>query len=185
MNSEAYKWLPHFARSVVFAVASRYRGNNNGGLELTVKTALDQGISKGELYAGLKLACMSSLLHKTCESKRSHGKGIPAKYCITWKPLDEFPSLNLKATKSSSDDWIEFKPVVPRLRSLTSAEVFLGWRNRDRKSRSPTYGGDSIEVSETSRSKKDVGTVTSQMKTKNESGTTQTSGSGTSQTKKN
>jgi len=164
MISDAYRWLPHFARSVLFAVASRYRGYNNGGLELTVKTANEQGINKSELYAGLRLCLMAGLIRQTSPGKHRSGKGIPAKYAVTWRTINEFPALNLIESDRPSDDWRKFEPDSPRPRSLTQAEILLGMRKPRHRNYGELPDQDSIEVSETNQTKTKSNSVASQTK---------------------
>ena len=174
MTSEAYRWLPHFARSVLFAVASRYRGFNNGGLELTVKTARAQGINKQELYAGLRLCLEAGLLRKTSPGKRRSGKGIPAKYALTWRPINDFPALNLIATEHPSDEWRSYNPSTPRPRSLTKAEKHLGIRKPKKPVKTSWPDRESIEVAEPAQTKSPFEFGPSHTKATSESDASQT-----------
>ena len=166
------------------AMAGQYRGNNNGGLELTVAFAEEYGISKGELYAGLRLAVLTKLLIRTVQGKQTHGKGIPAKYALSWRAMNEFIAYNLVETSKPRHEWITFEPDVPRLRSLLAAERYLGWRKPGASSLYSTPGGDSIEASGTAQTKKLDESVASQTKTVNGSGVVRRHESAPSQTKK-
>ena len=184
LKSDAYRWLPHFARSVLFSVASRYRGFNNGGLELTVKTALEQGINKSELYAGLRLCMKVGLLRQTSPGKRRSGKGIPAKYAITWRAMNDFPVLNLIASERPGDEWQSFVADAPRPRSLTQSEILLGIR-REKRNRNPLPPDqESIEVSDPTQTKTRFKSVTSHTKRKPNYESPHTDVSVTAQTKK-
>ena len=128
MDSDAFRWLPSFAVRALVALAAQYRGRNNGGLELTLKQAATFGIRRTELYAGLKLLSFVGLINKTVKERKSSGKGIPAKYSLTWRPMDEFPAYNFLATNQPANTWLKFKGDARRIRSLSDAEKFLGWR---------------------------------------------------------
>lgn len=174
LQSTAFTWLPHFARSVVVAMAGQFRGFNNGGLELTVADANEYGIGKAELYAGLRLATRTKLLIRTVPAKRSSGKGIPAKYALTWRVINEFPAYNLIETRDPSHAWDRFQTDAPRPRSLTDAERILGWRKPRISRRFLDTGGDSIEVSGTDQTNSLDRSVAPQTKTTNGSGPAQT-----------
>jgi hypothetical protein len=145
MDSDAYRWLPSFAVRVLVALAAQYCGINNGGLELTVKEAERFGIKRTELYAGLKLLAFVGLIKKTVEERKSSGKGVPAKYALTWRPVNEFPAYNILANERPANTWVKFRGDARAIRSLSDAERFLGWR------RTPPR---SIEASVTSQTKK-------------------------------
>ena len=184
ITSEAFRWIPHFARSVLVAIAGRYRGFNNGGLELTVALAKERGINKSELYAGLRLCIHVGLLEQTSPGKRRSGKGIPAKYALEWKPMNEFPSLNLIESDRPSDKWTRFKPTSNPIRSLSQAERFLGIRKK-RSRREPLWPvQESIEVSEPPQTKKPLNSVTPQTKQPHKYGPLRTTGAVSTQTKK-
>ena len=99
LNSDAFRWLPSFAVRVLIALAAQYCGINNGGLELTLKDAAQFGIKRNELYAALRLLAFVGLIKKTVEERKSSGKGVPAKYGLTWRPTDEFPAYNILANE--------------------------------------------------------------------------------------
>jgi hypothetical protein len=184
ITSEAFRWIPHFARSVLIAIAGRYRGFNNGGLELTVALAKERGINKSELYAGIRLCMHVGLLKQTSPGKRRSGKGIPAKYALTWKPMNEFLSLNLIESDRPSDKWIGFKPTGDPIRSLSQAERFLGMRKK-RSRREPVWPvQESIEVSEPTHTKTQLKSVTPQTKQPHKYGPLHTTGAVSTQTKK-
>ena len=145
MDSDAFRWLPSFGVRVLVALAAQYRGINNGGLELTLKKAARFGIKRTELYAGLKLLAFVGLIKKTVAERKSSGKGVPAKYALTWWPTDEFPAYNILATERPANTWAKFRGDARTIRSLSDAEKFLGWRKPP-----PIY----IEASVTSQTKK-------------------------------
>ena len=87
MESAAWRWLPDFAKVVVVGLAGQFTGYNNGGLEFTEQQASEVGISKNPLYTGLRLAVHAGLVNRTMPARRQSGKGIPAKYALTWEKL--------------------------------------------------------------------------------------------------
>lgn len=145
LDSDAFRWLQSFAVRVLVALAAQYHGYNNGGLELTVKEAARFGIKRTELYAGLRLLAIAGLIEKTVEERKSSGKGVPAKYALTWRPTDEFPAYNILANERPANTWAKFPGDSRPIRSLADAERFLGWRKTH-----PI----SIEASVTSQTKK-------------------------------
>lgn len=145
MDSDAFRWLPNFAVRVFVALAAQYRGNNNGGLELTLNKATPFGIKRNELYAALKLLAVVGLIKKTVKERKSSGKGVPAKYALTWRPLNEFPAYNILETERPAHTWMKFRGDARTIRSLSGAERFLGWRNNRPRS---------IEAAVTSQTKK-------------------------------
>lgn len=145
MDSDAFRWIPSFSVRVLIALAAQYWGKNNGGLELTLKEAARFGIKRSALYAGLRLLAVAGLIKKTVIERRSSGKGVPAKYALTWRPIDEFPAYNLLATKQPDHTWAKFQGDARTIRSLSDAEKFLGWRSHRPRS---------IEVAVTSQTKK-------------------------------
>lgn len=145
MDSDAFRWLPSFGVRVLVALAAQYRGINNGGLELTLKKAARFGIKRTELYAGLKLLAFVGLIKKTVEERKSSGKGVPAKYALTWRPVNGFLAYNIVATNRPAHTWTKFRGDARPIRSLSDAEKFLGWRKHRPRS---------IEASITSQTKK-------------------------------
>ena len=125
LDSDAFRWLPSFAVRVLVALAARYFGINNGGLELTVKEAERFGIKRTELYAGLKLLAFAGLIKKTVEERKSSGKGVPAKYALSWQPTDEFPAYNILANERPANTWAKFRGDARAIRSLSDAARFL------------------------------------------------------------
>ncbi len=144
LQSDAWHWLPHFARSVVVMAAGLTLGYRNGMLELTpsgtegFNGAKSFGISKNELYAGLRLACEAGLLDQTSKGKHRSGKGIPASYAVSWDSIEkEQPYKNI-FPRAATNAWKK-KPSGPRIKSVAAAERYLGWRKPS------TTGGEFLE----------------------------------------
>lgn len=128
LRSAAYVWLPHFARSVLTAVAAQYRRYNNGVLELTEGLAKEYGINRDELHTGLWLVCRCGLLINTVPAKRRSGKGVPAKYALPWWPVNDFPAYNFLPIEHPPRTWLKFPAGQERIRSLRQAKRFRGWQ---------------------------------------------------------
>lgn len=117
LRSEAYAALPDYAVRVLLAVAGQFRGQNNGNLSMSIRTAREHGIrSAWKVQAGLRLLLEVGLLELTRPGKYSHGKGICALYAMTWRainvtpnafpPIDnERPAPNTWASWQRPDDW--------------------------------------------------------------------------------
>lgn len=88
MESPAYVSLPHYARSVLLLLASKYRGNNNGDLSLTKRDAIKSRIRNWEWASGLELLQMVGLIAKTRQGKVLEGDGVCTLYRLTWRDLD-------------------------------------------------------------------------------------------------
>jgi len=149
MTSEAWLFVPHFARSVLTALSGKFRGINNGGLELTVSQAIDRGINKNELYAALHLLREVNLIKRTHRGRRTSGKGTPDKYAVTWAPVAEFPAYNIVSTSQPSNAWQHFKSQGKRIRNLAQAERHIGWKPEGRPV--PPFGGEVLKGVPTGR----------------------------------
>ena len=73
-ESDAWHWLPDFARSAIVALAGSYNGYNNGGLDLTDARAAELGVNKRKKNLGLELACEIGLIKQTVKAKQTTGK---------------------------------------------------------------------------------------------------------------
>lgn len=139
MTGEAFRWLPHFAVRLLLALAAQFTGYNNGGIELTAQDARRFGIGEDELFAGLGLLVAAGFVRRTVAARRRSGKGQPARYALTWRPLNDFPKFDIVPTIAASHDWRRFVPPFPAVRSVHAAECTLGIRKR-RPSRLPVAG---------------------------------------------
>jgi hypothetical protein len=129
MQSDAYRWLPHFAWSVLLAMASRYTGRNNGALELTATDAERFGIKRDELYAGIGLCIKAKLVKRTVEARRRSGRGVPARYALTWRAIDQHDGFNLMQRSTPAHEWTTFEPPFNRADTVRAADRALGYRN--------------------------------------------------------
>lgn len=128
LQSEAWCWLPHFARTVLVALTGQFSGYNNGALELTVEDAQSCGISKQELYAGIALLIAAGFIKRTVNARRRDGQGQPARYALTWRPLPDIPKYNIVATMHGSNEWEGFTPPFPAASTLREAMRAVGQR---------------------------------------------------------
>lgn len=127
IESPAWRWLPPFARCVVVGLAAGYRGRNNGALELTEKRAAEMGLSRREWLCGLGLACEARLIVRTVPARYRGGKGLPARFALTFQAMSDLPALNLVAAPPSNA-WARFAPPGRPVRSINSGDVVLGRR---------------------------------------------------------
>ena len=89
MASTAYCALPDWAKVVLFALASRFNGHNNGNLSLPWSEARHRGISAPwKLYAGLRVLEKTDLVHCTRRGRLERGMKIPSLYALTWRGID-------------------------------------------------------------------------------------------------
>ena len=128
MASEAFRWLPDFAVRVLLALAAQFTGYNNGGIELTASEARHFGIREDELFAGIGLLVAAGFVRRTVAARRRSGRGQPARYALTWRPLGDFPAFGIVPTVSASHEWRRFVPPFPSVRSVRAAEGALGTR---------------------------------------------------------
>lgn len=138
MQSHAWHFIPHFARSVVTALASKYRGKkgseytNNGRLFLTEQEAIAFGINKQERMAGLVLAVKVGLIKETVPAFHPgtrQGKGRCAMFALTWEATcDAEVHGYYMAAEAATREFERFKPDRPNLKSLNKAQEYLGWR---------------------------------------------------------
>ena len=129
MQSKAYRWLPPFAKCVLFALAAQFTGYNSGGLELTVKDGKAFGLTEDELIAGLALCILAGFVKRTVEARRRSGTGAPARSALTWRRMGDFPRFNIAPTFSPTNDWQAFEEPFARPRSLRGAWIALGYRS--------------------------------------------------------
>ena len=127
MESEAWAWLPNFARVAVLSLAGCYTGMNNGGIELTDKRAHDFHLNKTDKNLGLRLACEVKIIKQTVKARRKSGRGVPAKYALTWKPLDHFEKLNFCATQKAGNEWLTATIPDTPIKSRRAAQRYFGW----------------------------------------------------------
>ncbi|MBL8226032.1 MAG: hypothetical protein JNM50_11965 [Chromatiales bacterium] len=131
MKSESWRWLPPFARDVCFALAAQFRTykddrrSNNGAIELTEKAAAEFGISRRELWAGIGLLIRVGLLVRMVEAKKRSGRGIPAKYALTWHPVAANTALNIRDEATARRTWLTFEAAGPRPKSVNAAAALL------------------------------------------------------------
>jgi hypothetical protein len=131
MKSPAWHWLPSFARDVCFALAAGFRvyrddrRSNNGSLELTEKAAAGFGISRRELWPGIGLLLLTGIVARTVQAKKRSGRGVPAKYALTWHPVVANAALNLSAEATARRTWVNFEPPGPRPKSVNAAAALL------------------------------------------------------------
>lgn len=90
--SPAYAGLPDFAKVVLFALAGRYGGHNNGDLSLTIKDAKTLGVMQPwKLYAGLNLLKRVDLIQSTRQGRLQSGTKLCNLFALTWRGIDKPP----------------------------------------------------------------------------------------------
>src|SRR5437868_9612468 len=74
MEHESYHALPDWARSVLFTVAARYNGNNNGDISVPYREAKRLGINaQWKLFAGIRLLEYTDLILCTRRGRLERG----------------------------------------------------------------------------------------------------------------
>jgi hypothetical protein len=92
MSSVAYASQPDFSKVVLFALAARYHGHNNGDLSLTIKDARALGVGHPwKLYAGLNLLNKADLIEYTRQGKLERGTKLCSLFALTWRGVDKAP----------------------------------------------------------------------------------------------
>ena len=92
MNSAAYAAQPDFAKVVLFAMAARYQGHNNGDLSLAIKDARALGVAHAwKLYAGINLLKKGDLIECTRQGKLERGTKLCSLFALTWRGIDAPP----------------------------------------------------------------------------------------------
>jgi hypothetical protein len=111
MESPAYTSLPHYARSVLLLLASKYRGNNNGDLSITKSDAAKNGIGSWEWSSGLDLLQTVGLIEKTRQGKILGGNGVCTLYRLTWRDLDPSEKYDnpIVMSRPPTHEWAQWK----------------------------------------------------------------------------
>jgi len=144
MGSAAYRAQPDFAKVVLFAMACRYHGHNNGNLSLPIKDARALGVAyPWKLYAGLKLLTLAQLLECTRRGRLERGTKLCSLYALTWRPIDEAPdavSYDAGITKTvlPRNDWAKWER--PFEWTMTIKEVSKANHGRSKNPVSTTLG---------------------------------------------
>lgn len=119
MRSEAYRCIPDYARSWLFALALGFRGRNNGDLSLTQKIAAERGCySEWRNRASRVILDRVGLIEQTRVGRIQAGQGVAALYALGWRQIDasdkyDTPTVialrapNRWATFRKPDDWRE------------------------------------------------------------------------------
>jgi hypothetical protein len=127
MNSVAYSAQPDFVKVVLFAVAARYNGYNNGNLSLPIGEARKLGIAYAwKLYSGLNLLRQAGLIQRTRQGYLAAGKKLCGLYALTWKGISEAPQgvfydAGVTACPLAAHDWCRW--VKPADWNLTVTKV--------------------------------------------------------------
>jgi hypothetical protein len=111
MESPAYVALPHYARSVLLLLTSKYRGNNNGDLSITKRDATRNGIGNWEWASGLELLQAVGLIAKTRQGKVLEGDGVCTLYRLTFRdlaPSDKYDN-PIIMSRPPSHEWAQWE----------------------------------------------------------------------------
>lgn len=119
LRDAPFRTLPHFARSLLAAMAAQYRGTNNGDISMTAKTAAEYGITSCELAAGTRLLEETGLILRTRQGRFAGGKSLCNLWALTCLPIDpsdkydmpravQLPAPNTWAQWKQPDDWRQF-----------------------------------------------------------------------------
>lgn len=109
INSLEFNRLSSPAKIVFFCLLGKYKGNNNGDLELpqTVEQAKQIGISDKTLKNGLKELLETEFIELTRQGGRNHC----SLYALTCYPVDEISKQGLTIkSRATSDRWKKTKP---------------------------------------------------------------------------
>ena len=130
IESTAFGCLPDYATRVLVVLASKYRGANNGDLELTEAYAAKRGINGKKLYAALDLLQRVGLIAKTRQGgRRPLG---PSLYALEWHKVNassKYDSGN-NGTQAPRNTWASWVPPAD-------------WRNITKQALTKQRGGPS------------------------------------------
>lgn len=88
LRTQAWRTLPHQARSVLVVLAAQYSGRDNGSVTLTRRTATDYGLGRPEtLYRSLNELQARGLIVRTRPGTRIPPRS--AMYALTWRQINE------------------------------------------------------------------------------------------------
>lgn len=140
LESTAYHATPHYARSVLLALAAQYYGSRNGSLALPIAEAATLGVRQSwHVYAGLRILCDCDLIVCTRRGHLERGLRLASMYALTWRGIDE------PATGISYDAGISVCPIPTHIwarwtlpadwdaRVRTIVDAARGAGNRDRQ----------------------------------------------------
>lgn len=142
LQSEAWRELPHFARSVLVGIAAQYRGANNGDLDFPTSKAKLYGLSHKELAAAIPLLEMAGLILKTRQGRLAGGKKLCTLYALTcWQidPSDKYDQ-PLVLPRPAPNDWARWKAPPDWARIVQNAKR----RAAGRKFQTPHGGNGSV-----------------------------------------
>ena len=102
------------AAKLLLAIASQYRGTNNGDLCATFSVLKRKGwTSNDQLRKGLDELLERGFLIKTRQGRRPN---VASLYAITWESIDECGGkLEVKSTKTAPNNWKKEPPEKPKL----------------------------------------------------------------------
>lgn len=128
LTSPAVATLSAATRWVLVALAAQFTGRNNGALSLPAAAAAKFGItSRDTLYSGLARLCERGLAIQT--DPGSYQPPRPARYAVTWRPLDD--TAYTTGTRTASHDYRNWTP-PPKDKSRVPAAGTDGTDQRDR-----------------------------------------------------
>jgi hypothetical protein len=83
LESASYRVMPDYAVRVLIALASEYRGSNNGDLSLPIARAKDQDIkTQWKLSAGIALLEQAGLIERMRVSAICGGNGVAGLFAL-------------------------------------------------------------------------------------------------------
>lgn len=116
LRSDAYRTLPHVARSVLVALAAQYNGTSNGSLSLTRRTAREYGIANTHtLGAALRELEVRGLIRQTRPGTRIPPRS--AFFALGWRPIDEplrHDPHDARPTMKAPDTWRTWEAITNR-----------------------------------------------------------------------
>ncbi|MBU3594575.1 hypothetical protein ICN42_10790 [Polynucleobacter sp. 71A-WALBACH] len=86
LNSAAYKDLSYSARAMLVEALHFYRGNNNGSIYISAKTAINRGLSKNTMTKAIKELIAHGFIYQT--RRGGSLSGVCSLFAITWKPIN-------------------------------------------------------------------------------------------------
>jgi hypothetical protein len=85
LRSEAWRTLPHSARSTLVVLAAQYAGRHNGIQVLTPRTCAAYGISRSQASRDATVLIERGLIERTCPGGKKPRP--PTQYAVGWRDI--------------------------------------------------------------------------------------------------
>lgn len=112
LESDAYKSLPHAARSLLIEIAMQYKGDNNGRLLTSGKYLEKRGWKSSDVINRAKRYLLNAGL--IYETVKGHRPNKASWYAVTWQDIDKHPAYDYGAMNGWSHARSSYKNMRPK-----------------------------------------------------------------------